>query len=253
MSVSIWEGNKAQELINAIKGKNNFPQEVSAALLNCFQNVAWINDNGNTYYNALNEALSNEGGDVTPTVQFDNSFLYRSSDGIVITNYRQINLAGVDTGAASMNDNMLEINVSGSSYVSLQILNRSKPTYPKKVQFKTKFKISSMTNKGSVTLTGAVSGTQKYGLIFNGDNNICRYGNDDHYYETGKTWSLNTWYTAETSLIDNKIKLVVNGETVYEGAPVTFGEESCAFIFNNANGNSIGPVSIDWIDCKWSY
>ena len=63
MSVSIWEGKKAEDLIAAISGlgqPDGIPETVKAALLNCFQNVAWINNNGQTYYNALYSALYNQ-------------------------------------------------------------------------------------------------------------------------------------------------------------------------------------------------
>lgn len=60
MAVSIWEGSKAQDLIDAvsnIKQNDGISDAVKAALLNCFQNTAWINGNGQSYYNALYNAL----------------------------------------------------------------------------------------------------------------------------------------------------------------------------------------------------
>lgn len=85
MGVSIWEGSKAQELIAAIEqtnkidkqqgtanaGKalvvgndgivvpmnNGITSDIKIALLNCFQNVAWVNQQGQNYYDALQDAL----------------------------------------------------------------------------------------------------------------------------------------------------------------------------------------------------
>lgn len=85
MAVSIWEGSKAQELIDAIEqankvdkqqgianaGKalmvgndgivvprnNGITNDIRTALLACFQNVAWVNQNGQSYYTALYDAL----------------------------------------------------------------------------------------------------------------------------------------------------------------------------------------------------
>lgn len=58
MGVSIWEGGKAQELIDAVKQiKISIPDNIKSSLLNCFQHVAWTNDNGEAYYAALQTAL----------------------------------------------------------------------------------------------------------------------------------------------------------------------------------------------------
>lgn len=59
MSVNIWEGTKAQELIDAITNKKdaNIPESVKAALLLCFQNTAWVNSDGQVYYQKLYNAL----------------------------------------------------------------------------------------------------------------------------------------------------------------------------------------------------
>ena len=58
MSVNIWEGSKAQELIDAVNNKsNNLSDDAKLALLNCFKKVAWVDGNGQMYYDALAEAL----------------------------------------------------------------------------------------------------------------------------------------------------------------------------------------------------
>ena len=47
-----------QDQINALpSGESGLSENVKAALLNCFENVAWINSNGQTYYDALEDAL----------------------------------------------------------------------------------------------------------------------------------------------------------------------------------------------------
>ena len=65
MGVTIWEGSKAQALIDAINNKNSdsgIPDSVKRALLACFQNTAWINKQGQALYDSLYTALySSEG------------------------------------------------------------------------------------------------------------------------------------------------------------------------------------------------
>ncbi len=56
MAVSIWEGSKAQNLIDAVE-KGGLSEGVKNALLDIAQNVVYQNQNGSTYYNNLYNAL----------------------------------------------------------------------------------------------------------------------------------------------------------------------------------------------------
>jgi len=61
MAVSIWEGSKAQELIDAVKkisSSSGLSNEVKIALLTCFRHVAWDDDQYQVYYDALENALN---------------------------------------------------------------------------------------------------------------------------------------------------------------------------------------------------
>lgn len=88
MAVSIWEGNKAQELINAVLqtdkvdkqqgtanagkalivgsdglvgfGNVGLSDNAKTALINCLKHVAWVDENGLDYVDALEEALGLE-------------------------------------------------------------------------------------------------------------------------------------------------------------------------------------------------
>lgn len=50
-------GDEIADLQSAISGGVGIPAYVKEALLNCFENVAWINDDGQDYYDALEAAL----------------------------------------------------------------------------------------------------------------------------------------------------------------------------------------------------
>lgn len=73
MAVSIWEGNKAQELIEAVEDAG-LSEGVKNALLDIAQNVVYQNQNGATYYNNLYNALYSghepEPEPVDPTLVF---------------------------------------------------------------------------------------------------------------------------------------------------------------------------------------
>lgn len=70
MGVSIWEGKKAEELIEAVKN-NSIPVPVKRALLDIAQNVVYQNPNGQTYYNNLYNALFNDQPEpVDPTLLY---------------------------------------------------------------------------------------------------------------------------------------------------------------------------------------
>lgn len=90
MAVSIWEGNKANELIAAI---NNLPgsglsNDAKVALLNCFMKVAWVDNTGATLIQNLQAALF-AGDDPTPV---DDRIIYE------LTPFTDLNGQVIDTG-----------------------------------------------------------------------------------------------------------------------------------------------------------
>lgn len=140
MSVSIWEGSKAQDLINAILQTKKIDSEqgvssagkvmgvgddglvspvelalsttLRSALLDCLEHVAWADENGSTYYHALLTALAN------------NPIIFKSSatPGMEIvysvTNIR-IGIGTYTTNHTYAHDSTLNTNATGNtmSYV----------------------------------------------------------------------------------------------------------------------------------------
>lgn len=126
MAVSIWEGNKAQELIDAIKqtdkvdvqqGTGNagktlvvgndgeivptytiLPDDVKLALMDCFEHVMWDSEEGETTYgNALRDALYNYSPEPTPV---DDRIIYEvlSADAYnrISNTHTGVELIGLD-------------------------------------------------------------------------------------------------------------------------------------------------------------
>lgn len=55
--VTIADATHPQGQSFAVMNGSGIPEDVKVALLDCFENVAWINDDGQTYYDALYAAL----------------------------------------------------------------------------------------------------------------------------------------------------------------------------------------------------
>ena len=55
----VWDAETAQWVDTGVAaiGESDISEDVKSALLACFENVAWINADGQTYYNALYAAL----------------------------------------------------------------------------------------------------------------------------------------------------------------------------------------------------
>ena len=79
----LFSNDKAQELVDAIKNINpnghaEISDSVKRALLSCFQNVAWINQQGQSLYNSLYSALYS---DVQPIPGGDGWYYGYKNDG----------------------------------------------------------------------------------------------------------------------------------------------------------------------------
>lgn len=63
MAVSIWEGNKAQDLIDVVNSNTEKSAAIMADIglctLNCLENVGWVNDKGSVLTDRLYDAIHN--------------------------------------------------------------------------------------------------------------------------------------------------------------------------------------------------
>ena len=74
MAVSIWEGKKADALIEAITqrfGIVGLSESAKQALLNCLDHLAWADEDGQLYYDALEDALNEQAGLVRISANFN--------------------------------------------------------------------------------------------------------------------------------------------------------------------------------------
>jgi len=98
-------GDEIADLKSAISGGVGIPADVKEALLNCFENVAWINDDGQDYYDALEAALYPPADLVSISAVYTQSGTVYNTDSlndlktdlVVTANYSDQTTAIVDT------------------------------------------------------------------------------------------------------------------------------------------------------------
>lgn len=66
------------DLRNAIENVSGLSDDAKIALLNCFQNVAWINEDGQAYYDALYESLYPRAASITVTFSPGSKVFYET-------------------------------------------------------------------------------------------------------------------------------------------------------------------------------
>ena len=85
MPVSIWEGAKADALIEAVNGSKDsgISNDVKVALMNVLRNVGFKDENGDTYLNDLEEALdADESSGAAPIFELESPFSSTGSNSL---------------------------------------------------------------------------------------------------------------------------------------------------------------------------
>ena len=93
------------DLVSAINeaAQSGLSDAAKAALLNCFERVAWVDEHGQDYYDALYQALYDEWDD-------GYVWLYRPTDGLLSEqSYATLNLIGPDGGAENVIGGVLRL------------------------------------------------------------------------------------------------------------------------------------------------
>lgn len=85
MAVNIWEGAKADALIEAVNGSKDsgISNDVKVALMNVLRHVGFKDENGDTYLNDLEEVLdADESSSVIPIFELESPFSSTGSNSI---------------------------------------------------------------------------------------------------------------------------------------------------------------------------
>lgn len=128
MPVSIWEGAKADALIEAVNGSNDsgISNDVKVALMNVLRHVGFKDENGDTYLADLEEALDADesSSNVKPIFELESPFSSTGSNsidtGVTIEqgkNYTML-IDFTPTGAASTTTTLIFSNKHSSDHTS---------------------------------------------------------------------------------------------------------------------------------------
>jgi len=284
MGVSIWEGSKAQALIDAInntqkvdkqQGEENagkvltvggdgivtpmnstISTDVKNALLTCFRHVAWIDENGQDFYDALEAAMSG-----TPVPTYSHTLRYKASNGVILSQTEGFEVAGgsLEGLEETITNNILNITLpaTATNYKMIRLADYDYASFSK-ARIACRYRINAITrNRDESGLALSIkAGTSCAGLFM-------------HYPQTGstiyfatrdsgnvvhdnvKTITLGTWYDVEL-LIDNGVQTIkVDGDTIYTGAGHTYLKSS-GFLFTKTQGEGVLDVDIDNAVFQWN-
>lgn len=287
MEVSIWEGNKAQALIDAITntqkidkqqgtanaGKalvvgsdglvvpgDGIPTPVKTALLKCFRHVAWIDGHGEDCYDELEYALFN-GNPPEPDPEWgtDYTWLYRADQD----------------GLLSANSNISVVTTIGSGLATETIVNNVLKLYAENTGSEngSLFKIipdtiSDGILKAKVKFNALPTASVAYGLrmqVGNGTNcaQLVAYKNsgsneysfstyENDIYRQLETLELNKWYIISCELQGSKQILTIDDSEYTINTLSSYSSKFSRFIIQEPSGTNIGSTDVDvaWITFK---
>lgn len=283
MGVSIWEGSKAQGLIDAINNANKVDREqgianagkslvvgsdglvtpanvgitdsIKSALMLCFENVAWESTDGSDYIEALRSALYEQ----TPVVE-DWTWKYEASSGELLSNFEGISEATIPTGASeTLVDGILRLTQQAIGTGVLSRFSLSNTTNTKaKLSAKVKFRSIPVAMSHTATwfrlqLSDGTSGVQVFER---------KDVNDGKYYlvafegTTGVTLTeieLDTWYILSVERTETEQKIYLDGRVIFESQQLS--QNYCSsnrILFQSPGPDSIpAETNASIIDIEW--
>lgn len=287
MAVSIWEGNKAQALIDAVartqkidkqQGSENAGKVLTVgsdglvvpsdsilssgvvdALLTCFRHVAWADANGQDFYDALEAAISG-----VPVPEYDHTVMYNASNGVILSETDGFEVVDGDLGGLTqtISNGILNVQLGSSAthYVMMRLEDyTSEPaSAATKARFVCKYRanVVSPDSTDGVTLT-LKAGTSCVGLYMHSlpsDNKTYFAVRDssNQVVDTTKELVLGQWYEVE-GLIENNTQIIkVDGEQLYSGTGNTnFGSSGFVFTRHKYSGGLLN-ADIEWAKFQWS-
>lgn len=287
MGVSIWEGSKAKELIDAISKTNKIDKDqgianagkalvvgsdglvtpanvgitdsIKSALMLCFENVAWAPTDGSDYIEALRSALYEQ----TPVVE-DWTWKYEASSGELLSNFEGISESTMPTGASeTLVDGILRLTQQaiGTGLTSRFTLSNTTNT---------KAKLSAKVKFRSIPVAKSHTGTWFRLQLSDGTSGVQVFErkdvNDGKYYlvafegTTGVTLTeieLDTWYILSVERTETEQKIYLDGRIIFVSQQLSQNYCVANRIFLQSPGPDSDPaetnasiMDIEWIAYK---
>lgn len=250
-------GTKKMQVENLLDAAT-LSDTVKEALLACFRNVAWINADGQDYYDALEAALNDE---PEPGPAYDHTIEYAASDGIILSQADGFEVVGGTVGDMQqvISNGILNVKLpsSGTHYVMIRLANYT-PASVSKARFACKYRFNTLSvsaEETGVALTmkadSACAGIYTHKPA-SGNSYFTIRDSQNSAVDTSKQLVTDRWYEVE-GLIENGIQTIkIDGEQVYTGAGNTqFGSSGFVFTRNQANNGSL-DVDIESAVFQWS-
>lgn len=279
MAVSIWEGSKAQALIDAIANTQKVDKQqgtesagkaliigndglvvpgdaisgsVKTALLKCFRHVAWIDDHGQDYYDELEAALNN-GSEPEPDPEWgtDYTWLYRADrDGVLSTNENITAVAQQGTPSETVSDNVLNVQVTnGAQIYKINPLDSSNAILKAKVRFN-ELPSSTAPNGFRMQVSNGTTGAQIYAFKLSSANGYSlRTNTGDTQQIVLDNIALNQWYIISCELRNGKQIITVNDNATEYNALSSYACTESRIIVQDTTGTGT-DVDVAWVTFK---
>lgn len=219
MSVNIWEGNKAQELIDAINAMSSsgLSEEIKAALISCFQHVAWSDDGGTTYYTQLYNALYSD----TPA-WYDLEWTYKDGNLPNLMSPAEWTAKEYHSEYTSFVANK-GIRTLLSNISSTYSIYPAGKEYTAKSALEVKFNIATLPTNGGMILRLGNNSVGVQALV--NVNGLSMDG--EQTFLSGITINTNTNYVlkVECDTSQNTSKAYLNGQQIWTGQPSNVGNK----------------------------
>ena len=279
MAVSIWEGRKAQDLIDAITNTQKVDKQqgtgnagkalivgsdglvvtgdaisgsVKTALLKCFRHVAWIDDHGQDYYDELEAALNN-GSEPEPDPEWgtDYTWLYRADlDGVLSTNENITAVAQQGTPSETVSDNVLNVQVTnGAQIYKINPLDSSNAILKAKVRFN-ELPSSTAPNGFRMQVSNGTTGAQIFAFK-NSNANVysLRTNTGDTQQIVLDNIALNQWYIISCELRNGKQIITVDDNVTEYNVLSLYACTESRIIVQDAAGTGT-DVDVAWVTFK---
>ena len=220
------DAKKVGDEITSVKqdlSEKGLSDAAKTALLACFEHVAWVDEHGQDYYDALETALYQS--PQPPEWGDDYTWLYNPSDDGLLSARTDIVATTIGTGCVeSLNDGILNLYVpENTNQIIRYNLNQSTNSNAK-ITAKVRFKdVPIVTGAAGFRLqvSNGVGGTQIMEHRIGNQDPVFAYYESSNYILLNNIVTFDEWHIISVELSDNKQTITVDGVKVAESSTLS--------------------------------